>query len=121
VDTGTRAPQIYPFSLESKHSQTFAQCVEEARVHPRRPGGRRRCRIREALSRIGFDSTMGKYRKRPVTVDAQRHEGSEPLRIRTLEGDMVAMPGDWIITGIKGERYPCRDDIFRATYEPIPD
>ena len=34
--------------------------------------------------------------------------------------DMVAMPGDWIITGIAGERYPCREDIFYKTYEPAP-
>ena len=31
---------------------------------------------------------------------------------------MVAMPGDWIITGIKGEIYPCKPDIFEATYTP---
>lgn len=37
----------------------------------------------------------------------------------TLEGTHDVSPGDWIITGIQGERYPCRDDIFRATYEPV--
>lgn len=31
---------------------------------------------------------------------------------------MLARVGDWIITGVKGERYPCKDDIFRAMYEP---
>lgn len=40
------------------------------------------------------------------------------LRIKTLEGDMIAEPGDWIIRGIKGELYPCKPDIFAATYEP---
>jgi len=40
-------------------------------------------------------------------------------RIKTLEGSMVACPGDWIITGIKGELYPCKPDIFEATYEPV--
>lgn len=39
--------------------------------------------------------------------------------IETLEGGHVACPGDWIITGVKGERYPCKDDIFKATYEVI--
>lgn len=39
--------------------------------------------------------------------------------IKTLEGFMEASVGDWIITGVKGERYPCRDDIFEATYEPV--
>ena len=32
---------------------------------------------------------------------------------------MMASPGDWIITGVKGERYPCKPDIFEATYEPV--
>jgi hypothetical protein len=39
--------------------------------------------------------------------------------IPTLEGLMEASPGDWIIRGIKGEHYPCKDDIFRMTYEPV--
>lgn len=39
--------------------------------------------------------------------------------IETLEGGHIACPGDWIITGIKGEHYPCKPDIFAATYEPI--
>jgi hypothetical protein len=42
----------------------------------------------------------------------------EYLQIRTLEGIMIAIVGDWIIKGIKGEFYPCKLDIFNATYEP---
>lgn len=38
--------------------------------------------------------------------------------IYTLEGLITAMPGDWIIKGVKGEHYPCKPDIFEATYEP---
>jgi hypothetical protein len=38
--------------------------------------------------------------------------------IDTLEGGHTVCPGDWIITGVKGERYPCKPDIFAATYEP---
>jgi hypothetical protein len=38
------------------------------------------------------------------------------LAIKTLEGVMRANPGDWIIKGVKGELYPCKDDIFRETY-----
>lgn len=38
--------------------------------------------------------------------------------IDTLEGGHIVCPGDWIITGVKGERYPCKPDIFAATYEP---
>jgi hypothetical protein len=37
--------------------------------------------------------------------------------IDTLEGGHIVCPGDWIITGVKGERYPCKPDIFAATYE----
>ncbi len=39
--------------------------------------------------------------------------------IDTLEGGHIVCPGDWIITGIKGERYPCKPDIFEATYERV--
>jgi hypothetical protein len=39
--------------------------------------------------------------------------------IDTLEGQHTVCPGDFIITGIKGERYPCKPDIFEATYEPV--
>lgn len=41
--------------------------------------------------------------------------------IRTLEGDMWAYPGDWIIRGVQGEFYPCKPDIFAATYEQVGD
>jgi len=48
-------------------------------------------------------------------------EGAEvmklPVVIETQEGDMTARPGDWIIKGVKGEFYPCKPDIFEATYE----
>lgn len=42
------------------------------------------------------------------------------LDIPTLEGTMTARPGDWIIRGVAGEFYPCRSDIFEATYEAAP-
>ena len=38
--------------------------------------------------------------------------------IKTLEGDMTCGPDDWIIRGVQGELYPCKPDIFAATYEP---
>ena len=41
----------------------------------------------------------------------------EFIYIGTLEGEMCAAPGDWIIRGVKGELYPCKPDIFEATYE----
>lgn len=45
-------------------------------------------------------------------------DGSPDLIIRTLEGEMRATVNDWIIRGVKGEFYPCKPDIFEATYEP---
>lgn len=41
------------------------------------------------------------------------------LAIKTLEGIHYALPGDYIIRGIKGEVYPCKPDVFKQTYEPI--
>lgn len=43
----------------------------------------------------------------------------DKLYIGTLEGTMTVSPGDWIIRGVKGELYPCKPDIFFATYEPV--
>lgn len=90
-----------------------------------------------------------KFRKKPVVIEADqwfppadfRHkpidgviseqfhfgpaDGTSPLTtrtvygVRTLEGFMEAAPGDWIITGVKGEKYPCKPDIFEASYEPV--
>ena len=43
----------------------------------------------------------------------------DAVNIPTLEGSMKALPGDWIIRGIEGEVYPCKPDIFEATYEVV--
>lgn len=43
------------------------------------------------------------------------------IEIPTLEGVMLCSPGDWIIKGVKGEFYPCKSDIFEATYEKVED
>lgn len=81
--------------------------------------------------------TPERYRKRPVTIEAMLFNGQNgemvaewcegtywPSRmaeatviIHTLEGDMSASPGDWIIRGVQGEFYPCKPEIFAATYE----
>ena len=58
-----------------------------------------------------------KFRKKPVVIEA--HQTSEHMDIKTLEGTMHAEPGDWIITGVNGEQYPCKPDIFQKTYEPV--
>lgn len=77
-----------------------------------------------------------KYRKKPVVIDAVEYKelgqkvkgvctethGSRPggpPHIHTLEGLMTVSEGDFIITGVKGERYPCKPDIFAATYEAV--
>lgn len=58
-----------------------------------------------------------KFRKKPVVIEA--YQTQEELDIFTLEGVMHAAPGDWIITGVNGEQYPCKPDIFEKTYEPV--
>lgn len=52
--------------------------------------------------------------------DTPNHTDYAEWRIKTLEGVVPATPGDWIIRGVMGELYPCRGDIFAATYEPAP-
>jgi len=78
-----------------------------------------------------------KYKKKPVEVEAiqynkflpriaiegvcySAHDGIQGApHIHTLEGQMEISHGDWIITGVKGERYPCKPDIFEMTYEKV--
>jgi len=56
----------------------------------------------------------------PITL--RRWDGDRPVHvIQTKENWMEVSPGDWIITGVQGERYPCKPDIFAATYEPVED
>src|ERR1700680_555896 len=85
---------------------------------------------------LEWNVTM-KFRKKPVEVEAwenvpgatvpgwfQCKGGCEPgasIKIATLEGIMTAAPGDWIIKGVKGEIYPCKPDIFAATYDRVGD
>lgn len=86
---------------------------------------------------------MAKYRKKPVIVDAELYRpgledgfkdrlegigegirGVRPVKrpyIKTLEGVMFISPGDYIITGVQGERYPCKPDIFEVTYERVDE
>lgn len=60
-----------------------------------------------------------KYRKKPVVIEAYQTDKEQV--IHTLEGDMKADIGDYIITGVKGEQYPCKPDIFEQTYEPVEE
>lgn len=58
------------------------------------------------------------YRKKPIVIQAEGPITKEQI-IQTLEGTMTTNIGDFIITGIKGERYPCKSDIFISTYEEV--
>jgi hypothetical protein len=60
-----------------------------------------------------------RFRKKPVVIEA--YQTQTKTVIETLAGVMTVYPGDWIITGVAGERYPCTDEIFRETYEPVED
>lgn len=48
-------------------------------------------------------------------------DGERCICIPTLEGTMTARPGDWVIRGVAGEFYPCKPDIFEATYKPVEE
>ena len=58
-----------------------------------------------------------RYRKKPIIIEAiqLKHSAS----IETLEGMMWGDVGDWLITGVRGEKYICRDDIFKITHEEV--
>lgn len=60
---------------------------------------------------------MAKYKKKPVIIEA--YQTDKEIDIETLEGVMHASIGDYIITGIHGEKYPCKPGIFEETYEPV--
>ena len=87
-----------------------------------------------------------KFRKKPVVIEATQwwthgdHPEVKPVFkhgpndehwkptvltvegwIQTLEGEHRVSAGDWIITGVKGEHYPCKPDIFQMTYEPVEE
>lgn len=86
---------------------------------------------------------MPLYRKKPVVIEAMQWDGTEAsqaeivtwsngivegwfdqeyyLLVNTLEGRMRALPGDYIVKGVQGEFYPCKPDIFDATYEAVSE
>jgi len=75
----------------------------------------------------GYYLNVGYYRTPELDGQSECKHCSKIMHnhgwIDTLEGGHIVCPGDWIITGVKGEHYPCKPDIFNATYEkanPIP-
>lgn len=73
--------------------------------------------LKERSNNKGDAQKMAKFRKKPVEVEA--YQTDKEIDIKTLEGTMHANVGDWIITGVNGEQYPCKPDIFEKTYEPV--
>ena len=66
-----------------------------------------------------MNTNVKKYRKKPVVIEA--YQTDKEIVIHTLEGDMIASVGDYIITGVNVEQYPCKPDIFEKTYESVED
>jgi len=76
---------------------------------------------------------MPHFRKRPVIISAEQWFPGKNIDgmfydatldrwlIPTLEGPHTVSPGDWIITGVKGEKYACKPDIFAQTYDQVDD
>ena len=82
---------------------------------------------------------MAKFRKKPIVIEAVQFWYGNPeiagitypptssdgrtyigdAYVETLEGKMFISNGDWIITGVNGEKYPCKPDIFEKSYEAI--
>lgn len=61
-----------------------------------------------------------KFVKKPIVIEAYQTDCE--MIVPTLEGPLRAAPGDWIITGVRGEQYPCKPDVFEKTYSPVdPD
>jgi hypothetical protein len=93
------------------------------------------------------EGKMARYRKKPVVIDAWQSfddcgestnvypgwvmdaialgvifaSANGRTMIKTLEGDLTVSDGDWIIKGVKNELYPCKPDVFTATYDPVSD
>lgn len=141
------APVVDLSQLTAEEREQFRQKVREARSQPGNvvhmgKGEGEEFQMGDTTYKPE-DAPAWRFTKQPVTVDAYRlplagedvpasfeswcdavgfedysSDRDEGLIIHTLEGDMRADPGDWIIKGVKGEFYPCKHDIFIATYKP---
>ncbi len=70
---------------------------------------------------LGQDVTFNDWRDHDRFCDLENDKRLNGLYIETLEGNMRADVGDYIIKGVNGEFYPCKPDIFEKTYEPVED
>lgn len=83
----------------------------------------------DAIREMGWEGQVVRYFRHPGPEypGAAPHGGDKGCGriwhdhgwIDTLEGGHTVCPGDWIITGVQGERYPCKPDIFAATYDEV--
>lgn len=88
---------------------------------------RKKPEIIEAVQFNGFNNENGqailserpKWLTKEFGINILFFQKPNTLTIRTLEGDIIASVGDYIIRGIQGELYSCKPDIFEATYEPV--
>lgn len=74
----------------------------------------------------GWEGDVVRYFRHPDKASERQCEKCGQIMrlhgwIDTLEGGHIVCPGDWIITGVAGEFYPCKPDIFAATYEPVEE
>jgi len=84
----------------------------------------------EAIQWLGYHPEDGGNIRDVLSFMNIRHDtyivsaynlGKSIFPIQTLEGEMIASQGDWIIKGVRGEFYPCKPDIFKDTYEMIEE
>jgi hypothetical protein len=117
-------PDLLPCTMN------MGRCIRRSHYGPGRVSGP------VGQDTTGEAATMSRYRKKPVEIEAQKFGRAcgqsvanwcggrwlpmaDLIEIPTLEGTMTATLGDYIIKGVQGEFYPCKPDIFAATYEPV--
>lgn len=71
----------------------------------------------ESFDSLDWKNYSNEYRKLPVVIKALQLESE--VQIETLEGTMTGNVGDYLIQGVDGEYYPCKPEIFKATYEKV--
>lgn len=112
--------------------------ADVSRHHDTIRGRRAYSQLVATMPKVSVRLDGRRFRKRPVEIDAVPWTGlnlaeveafvgrrllvdeTQCLAIETLEGILAASVGDWVIRGVKGEYYPCKPDIFAATYEEVP-
>lgn len=119
--------------MKLKHSLSFQESVQLLPQVPEAPYGLQNTVTSANILALGapemtFNQYIGSYSDNMLAINEFLDEAGiiekcrwvgNSLVISTLEGEMTASPGDYIIKGIKGEVYPCKPDIFEQTYEVL--